>query len=256
MSHATEKLLVTWRISQCGKLHYYLVFKNCHCHPHLQQPLAQLVSCHQHQNKSLHLWARCLDSWEKWPGEGHGNLLQYCAWRIPMRNRVGWSPQGCKESDTIDWLSNSNNQQKVYDSLKASVQFSSVAQSCPTLRPHESQHAGPPCPSPTPRVYPNPCPSSQWCHPAISASVVPFSSCPQSLPTSGSYPMSQLLAWGGQSIGVSASASVLPMNTQDWSLGWTTWWLVLFSSKVLWRVHSLFRHNGITHLISYSRMWI
>ena len=91
-----------------------------------------------------------------------------------------------------------------------------------SLRPHESQHDRPPCPSPTPRVHSNSCPSSQWCHPAISSSVMPFSSCPQSLPASGSFPMSQLFTWGSQSIGVSASASVLPMNVQDWSpLGWT-----------------------------------
>ena len=83
-----------------------------------------------------------------------------------------------------------------------------------SLWPHE--HARPPCPSPTPRVYPNPCPSSQWCHPAISSSVVPFSPCPQSFLALGSFPMSQLFAWGGQSIGVSASTSVLPMNMQDW----------------------------------------
>ena len=86
-----------------------------------------------------------------------------------------------------------------------------------SLWPHESQHARPPCPSPNPGVYSNSCPSSQWCHPAISSSVIPFSSCTQSLPASGSYPMSQLFSWGGQSIGVSAIASVLPMNTQDWS---------------------------------------
>ena len=93
-----------------------------------------------------------------------------------------------------------------------------------SLWPHESQHARPPCPSPIPGVYPNPCPLSRWCHPAISSSVVPFSSCPQYLPASGSFPVSQLFAWGGQSIGVSASASVLPMNTQDWCpLGWTGW---------------------------------
>ena len=104
----------------------------------------------------------------------------------------------------------------------SSVQFSSVAQLCPTLRPHESQHTRPPCSSPTPGVYSNSCPSSRWCHPAISSSVPHFSSCPQSLPASGSFPMSQLFTWGGQKIGVSASASVLPMNTQDWSpLGWT-----------------------------------
>ena len=93
-----------------------------------------------------------------------------------------------------------------------------------SLWPHESQHARPPCPSPTPRVYSNSCPSSRWCHPVISSSVVPFSSWPQPLPESGSFPMSQLFTSGGQSIGVSASASVLPVNTQDWSpLGWTGW---------------------------------
>ena len=81
-----------------------------------------------------------------------------------------------------------------------------------SLPPHDSQQARPPCPSPTPRVHSNPCPSSQWCHPTISSSVVPFSSCPQSLLASGSFPMSQLFAWGGQSIGVSASASVLLIN--------------------------------------------
>ena len=90
-----------------------------------------------------------------------------------------------------------------------------------SLRPHESQNASPPCPSPTPRDYSNSCPWSQWCHQAIWSSVIPFSSCPQSLPASGSFPTSQLFSWGGQSIGVSASVSVLPMNTQDWSpLGW------------------------------------
>ena len=87
---------------------------------------------------------------------------------------------------------------------------------------HEPQHTRPPCPSPTPGVYPNPCPLSRWCHPTISSSVVPFSSCPQSFPASGSFPMSQLFTSGGQNIGVSAWVSVLPMNTQDWSpLGWT-----------------------------------
>ena len=110
--------------------------------------------------------------------------------------------------------------------MEYSVQFSSVAQSYPTLCDpmNCTQHARPPCPSPTPRVYSNPCPSSRWCHPTISTSVIPFSSCPQSLPASGSFPMHQLSAWGGPSTGVSASASVLPMNTQDWSpLGWTGW---------------------------------
>ena len=102
----------------------------------------------------------------------------------------------------------------------SSVQFSHSVMS-DSLRPHESQHSRPPCPSPTPGVYSNSCPSSWWCHPAISSSDIRFSSCPQSLPASGSFPISQLFTWGGQSIGVSASASVLPMNTQDWSpLGW------------------------------------
>ena len=93
-----------------------------------------------------------------------------------------------------------------------------------SLRPHELQHARPPCPSPSPRVQSNSRPSSWRCHPAISSSVVPFSSCPQSLPASESFPMSQLFAWGGQSTGVSASTSFLPKNTQDWSpLEWTCW---------------------------------
>ena len=106
-----------------------------------------------------------------------------------------------------------------------------------SLWPHESQHARPPCPSPSPGVHSNSCPSSQWCHPAISASVVPFSSCPQSLPASESFPMSQLFTWGGQSTGVSDSASVLPMNTQDWSpLEWTGW--ISWQSKGLSRVFS------------------
>ena len=93
-----------------------------------------------------------------------------------------------------------------------------------SLRPHELQHTRPPCPSPTPRVHSDAHPSSQWCHPAISSSVVPFSSCPQFLPASESFPMSQLFAWGGQSIGVSALASFLPKKSQDQSLlGWTGW---------------------------------
>ena len=106
----------------------------------------------------------------------------------------------------------------------SSVQFSSVTQSCPTLRPRESQHARPPCPSPTPGVHSNSCPSSRWCHPAISSSVVPFSSCLQYFPASGSFPMSQFFSSGGQSIGVSASGSVLPVSIQNWfPLGWTGW---------------------------------
>ena len=117
-----------------------------------------------------------------------------------------------------------------------SVQFSCSVVS-DSLRSHELQHARPPCPSPTARVYSNSCPLSQRCHPAISSSAVSFSSCPQSLPASRSFPMSQLFTWGGQIIGVSASASVLPMNTQDWSpLGWTGW--ISLQSKGLSRVFS------------------
>ena len=116
-----------------------------------------------------------------------------------------------------------------------SVQFSHLVVS-DSLRPHGLQHARPPCPSPTPGVHSNSCPSSWWCHPAISSSVVPFSSCPQSLPASESFPMSQLFTWGGQSIGVSASTSVPPMNTQDWSLEWTGW--ISLQSKGLSTVFS------------------
>ena len=104
------------------------------------------------------------------------------------------------------------------------------------LQPHEPQHNRPPCPSPTPGVHPNPCPSSGWCHPSISSYVIPFS-CPQSFPASGSIQMNQLLTSGGQNIVVSASTSVLPMNTQDWSsLGWTAW--ISLQSKGLSRVFS------------------
>ena len=106
-----------------------------------------------------------------------------------------------------------------------------------SLRPHGSQHARPPCPSPTPRVNSNSRPLSQWCHPTVSSSVVPFSSCLQSFPASGSFQMSQLFASDGQSIGVSASASVLPMNIQGWfPLGWTGW--ISLQSKELSRVFS------------------
>ena len=106
-----------------------------------------------------------------------------------------------------------------------------------SLQPQELQHTRPPCPSSTPGVHPNPCPSSQWSHPTISSSVVPFSSCPQSIPASGAFPMRQLFASSGQSIGVSSSTSVLPMNTQDWfPLGWTGW--ISLQSKGLSRVFS------------------
>ena len=118
----------------------------------------------------------------------------------------------------------------------SSVQFSRSVMS-DSLRPHESQHARPPCPSPTPGVYSNSCPLSQWYLPAISSSVIPFSSCLQSFPALGSFQMSQFFVSGGQSIGVSASASVLPINIQDWfPLGWTGW--ISLQSKRLSKVFS------------------
>ena len=117
-----------------------------------------------------------------------------------------------------------------------SVQFSHSVVSN-SLQPQEPQHARPPCPSPTPRVHPNPCSLSWWCHPTVLSSVIPFSSCPQSFPASEYFQMSHLFASGGQIIGVSASTPVLPMNTQDWSLlGWTGW--IFLQSKGLSRVFS------------------
>ena len=117
-----------------------------------------------------------------------------------------------------------------------SVQFSRSVMSN-SLQPHELQHARPPCPSPTPGIHSDSCPSSQWCHPAISSSVIPFSSCPQSLPASESFPMSQLFTWSGQSTGVSALASFLPKNTQGWSPSeWAGW--ISLQSKGLSRVFS------------------
>ena len=122
----------------------------------------------------------------------------------------------------------------ILECLFSSVQFSRSVMS-DSLWSHEPQYVRPPCPSPTPGVHPDPCPLCRWCHPTISSSVVPFSSCPKSFPASGSFQMSQLSASGGQSIGV--STSVLPMNTQDWSpLGWTGW--ISLQSKGLSRVFS------------------
>ena len=120
--------------------------------------------------------------------------------------------------------------------MTTSVQFNLSVMSN-SLQPHGLQLTRPPCPSPTPGVYLNSCPLSRWCHPTISSSVIPFSSCPQSFPASGSFQMNQLFASGGQTIGISASTSVLPVNTQDWSpLTWTGW--ISFQSKGLSRVFS------------------
>ena len=138
------------------------------------------------------------------------------AWEIPRTEESGWL-------QSVGWQ-------------KTSVQFSRSVMSN-SLRPHGLQHARPPCPSPTPGVHSDSRPSSRWCHPAISSSVIPFSSCPQPLPASQSFPMSQLFAWGGQSIGVSALASFLPKNTQDsYPLEWTGW--ISLQSKGLSRVFS------------------
>ena len=123
-----------------------------------------------------------------------------------------------------------------------SVQFSRSVMSN-YLRSHELQHTRPPCPSPTTRVHPNSCPLSLWHHPTISSSVIPFSSCPQSFPASGSFQMSQFFTSGGQSIGVSASTSVLPMNTQEWSpLGWPGW--ISLQSKGLEELEEMMRSFG------------
>ena len=135
-----------------------------------------------------------------------------------------------------------------HSSTCASRFLSSVAQSCPTLWPLGPQHARLPCPSPLPGACSNSCPSSWWCHPTISSSVVPFSSCPQSFPASGSFPMSQFFAWGSQSIGVSASTSILPMNIQDqFPLGLTG--LISLQSKGLSRVFPAPRFKSINSLV-------
>ena len=170
---------------------------------------------------------RCLlncSFWFPWTPPSH---LSIC-WHWGFRKRqfsagMGlWYPYLTGEVSST-WLVPCLTWQLMSGENISSVQFSCSVVS-DSLQPHELQHSRPSCPSPTPRVYSNSYPPIQWCHPAISSSFVPFSSCPQSLPASGSFPMSQLFAWGGQSIGVSASASVLPMNTQDWSpLGWTGW---------------------------------
>ena len=135
------------------------------------------------------------------------------------------------------WKRSNRDRMKILKSSKGdSVQFSLSVMS-DSLRPHESQHTRPPWPSPTPGVHSNSRKSSRWCHPGISSSVIPFSSCPQSLPASESFPMSHLFAWGGQSTGVSALASFLPKNTQDSSPSeWTGW--ISLQSKGLSRVFS------------------
>ena len=166
--------------------------------------------------------------------------LLHCRWILYQLSHQGSPDKNIAQGSTAGLKTPLNYQeahiqQFLYNNQSVS-QFSHSAVS-DSLLPYESQHARPPCPSPTPGVYSNSCPSSWWCHPAISSSVVPFSSCLQFFPALGSFPMSQLFEWGGQSIGISASASVLPMNTQDWSpLGWTGW--ISLKSKGLSRVFS------------------
>jgi len=153
---------------------------------------------------------------------------------------LGWKKQYCENeyyqmlsTDSVQSLSNC---QWHFSHQFSSVQFSRSVVS-DSLRHHELQHARPPCPAPTPGVHSDSRPSVQWCHPAISSSVVPFSSCPQSFPASESFPMSQLFAWGGQSTGVSALASFLPKKSQGWSPSeWTGW--ISLQSKGLSRVFS------------------
>ena len=146
-------------------------------------------------------------------GEGNGTPLKYSCLENPMGGGA-WCPWGHKDRTGLsDFTSHSYTHHQFSRSVMSD-----------SLRTHGLQHVRPPCPSPTPGVYPNPCPMSQWCHPTISSSVFPLTSCLQSFPATGSFQMSQFFASGGQSIGVSASTSALPMNTQDWfPLGWTGW---------------------------------
>ena len=174
-----------------------------------------------------------------------------------ISNRMAWGVGG-NNMDSLSSFLHLSFLLELLLSRAPSVQFSHSVVS-DSLRPHESKHARPPCPSQIPAVYSNSCPLSRWCHPAISSSVCPFSSCPQSLPASGSFQMSQLFTWGGQSTGVSASASVLPMNIQDWPpLGWTGW-ISLQSkglSKSVLQQHSTKHQFSGTELLSQSNSHI
>ena len=170
----------------------------------------------------------------------HSSVL---AWRIPGTGEPDWLPSMRSHRVGHDWSDLAAAAAAVHHSflicklgIIISVQFNLSVMSY-SLWPHELQHSRPPCPSPTPGIYSNSCPLSRWCYPTISSSVVPFSSRLWSFPASESFQMSQFFISGGQSIGVSASASVLPMNTQDWSPpGWTGW--ISLQSKGLSRVFS------------------
>ena len=159
------------------------------------------------------------------PGGEHGNPLQYsCLENSMYREDPGGLWTIGSQRFRHDWVNLAHTHEPLLPqvcNIVASWVHHSVQFSCSvvsdSLRPHEPQHTRPPCPSPTPGVYPNSCPLSRWSHSSISSSVVTYSSCPQSFPASGSFQMRQCFASGGQSTGVSASTSVLPMNTQNWS---------------------------------------
>ena len=210
--------------------------------------IAQMV---KNQPEMRETWVQS-QGWEDPLEDGITTHSSILAWRIPMDRRAWWAiVHGVAKSRT--WLSN--------EAQFSSVQFSHSVVS-DSLWPDELQHTRPPCPSPTPGVHPSSCPSSRWCHPAISSSVIPFSSCPLTLPASESFPVSQLFAWGGQSIGVSALALALPMSTQDWSpLEWTDW--ISLKSKGLSRVffnttvqkHQFFGAQLSSQSNSYIHTW-
>ena len=179
-----------------------------------QAPIKKMTQTGSHLGLAPWAWSKIRCAF--WHFEGNKPLTAWTGWRSEAWN---YFDRTLHNRHTSCW-----------------VRFSCSVVS-DSLRPHELQHTRPPCPSPTPRVYPNSCPLSQWCHPTISSSVIPFSSCLQSFPTSGSFQMSQTFTSGGQNTGVSASTSVLPMNTQDWfPLGWTGW--ISLQSKGLSRVFS------------------
>ena len=168
----------------------------------------------------------------------HSSVL---AWRIPWIGEPGGLPSMESHRVGHEWSNLAAAAELTKNVVLVSgVQFSSVAQSCPTPRPHESQHTRPPCPSPTPRVHSDSRPSSPWCHPAISSSVIPFSSCPQSLPASESFPMSQLFQWGGQSTGVSAF-SIIPSKEIPGLISFRMDWLELLA--VQGTLKSLLQHH-------------
>ena len=220
-----------------------------------------LVPCH-----AVHLLPSVFPSIRLFPSEMVLQVRWLKYWSYSFSNSPSNESSGLV-SFRIDWFDLLKIQVNkmilgLFHSGISSVQFSRSVMSN-SLRPHELQHTRPPCPSPAPGVHSDSQPSSPWCHPAISSSVIPFSSCPQSLPASESFPMSQLFAWGGQSIGVSALASFLPKNTQDWSpLGWTGW--ISFRSMGLSRVfsnttvqkHQFFRAQLSSQSNSHIHTWL